>query len=244
MKILRLIGIVYLGALAGLSSEALAESGSLPLRSDRTSGSAPGVANLPANPDKPALQHRNPRYLVQRSDILEISFTFTPEYNRTVTVQPDGYISLRDLPDLHVEGKTTPEVAELIKSSYAKILHNPAVTVELKEFEKPYFIAGGQMAKPGKYDLRGETTLTQAVAMAGGFTEKSKHSQVLLFRRASNDWVEARLFDVKQMLAQADLREDPILQPGDMIFVPQNALSKIAPYIPRVNLGIYANPMW
>jgi polysaccharide export outer membrane protein len=100
------------------------------------------------------------------------------------------------------------------------------------------------MAKPGKYDLRGETTLTQAVAMAGGFTEKSKHSQVLLFRRASNDWVEARKFDVKQMLAQADLREDPILQPGDMIFVPQNALSKIAPYIPRVNLGIYANPMW
>ena len=240
MKVLRFIAMVYLGALAGLTSQALAESGS-PAASDRTSGREAGVANLPASADKPALQQRNPRYLVQRSDVLEISFTFTPEYNRTVTVQPDGYISLRDLPDLHVEGKTTPEVAELIKSAYAKILHNPAVTVELKDFEKPYFIAGGQMGKPGKYDLRGETTLTQAVAMAGGFTEKSKHSQVLLFRRASNDWVEARKFDVKQMMTQADLREDPILQPGDMIFVPQNALSKISPYIPRVNLGFYMN---
>jgi polysaccharide export outer membrane protein len=205
------------------------------------SASAAAVAAFVNSLDRPALQQRNPRYIVQKGDALDISFTFTPEYNRTVTVQPDGYVNLSGIPDVRLEGKTTPEIVELLKAAYAKILHDPAITVELKDFEKPYFIAGGQLGKPGKFDMRGETTLTQAVAIAGGFTEKSKHSQVLLFRRASNAWVEAKQFDLKKMLRDGNLTEDPLLHPGDMIFVPQNALSKIAPYIPRVNLGIYAS---
>ena len=190
---------------------------------------------------QPVLQQRHPRYQVQPGDVLEIAFTFTPEYNRTVTVQPDGYINLRDLPDMLVVGKTTPELREMIRRAYSRILHDPVIMIELKEFEKPYFIAGGQVGKPGKYDLRGDTTVVQAVAIAGGFNETSKHSQVLLFRRLDNDWVEAKKLDVKEMLHTANLREDLHLRPGDMIFVPKNTLSKVAPYIPRVNLGFYLN---
>jgi hypothetical protein len=52
-------------------------------------------------------------------------------------------------------------------------LHNPIINVVLKDFEKPYFIAGGQVAHPGKFDLRDDTTLTEAIAIAGGFTGKA-----------------------------------------------------------------------
>ncbi len=215
-------------------------------------GSAQEASSSPqataANPDnipviqgtgRTVLQQRHPRYQIQPGDVLEITFTFTPEFNRTVTVQPDGYINLRDLPDKHVVGKTTPELREMIQQAYSRILHDPVVTVELKEFEKPYFIAGGQVVKPGKYDLRGDTTVVQAIAIAGGFNETSKHSQVLLFRRLDNDWVESKKLDLKEMLKTADLREDLHLRPGDLIFIPKNTISKIAPYIPRVNLGAY-----
>ncbi|HVN79516.1 MAG TPA: polysaccharide biosynthesis/export family protein [Terriglobia bacterium] len=190
---------------------------------------------------QPVLQQRHPRYQVQPGDVLDISFTFTPEYNRTVTVQPDGYINLRDLPDMLVVGKTTPELREMIRQAYARVLHDPVITLELKEFEKPYFIAGGQVGKPGKYDLLGDTTVVQAIAIAGGFNETSKHSQVLLFRRLDNDWVEAKKVDVKEMLHTANLREDLHLRPGDMIFVPKNTISKLEPYIPKFNLGLYLN---
>jgi polysaccharide export outer membrane protein len=90
--------------------------------------------------------------------------------------------------------------------------------------------------------LRGDTTVTQAVAIAGGFNENSKHSQVLLFRRASNDWVEVRKLNVKRMLQTANLSEDPNLRPGDMLFVPKNAVSKIKRLIPASALGMYYNP--
>src|ERR1700678_1465971 len=136
-----------------------------------------------AGPDRPALQHRDtPRYRLCASDVIALTFAQTPEFNQTVNVQPDGYVSLAGVGDVHLEGLTSQESIVAIKAAYEPILHAPLVTLELKDFNKPYFIVGGHVFKPGKFDLRGDTTATQAVAMAGGFMESAKHSQVLLFR--------------------------------------------------------------
>jgi polysaccharide export outer membrane protein len=144
--------------------------------------------------------------------------------------------------DLPAAGQTLPELTESIKTAYSKILQDPEITVDPKDFEKPYFTVGGQVGKPGKFDWRADVTLTQAIAIAGGFTDASKHSQVLLFRRVSDQWTEARIINVKKMLSSRDLQEDPDLKPGDMLFVPKNALSKIKPFLPTTSAGIYANP--
>ena len=57
-----------------------------------------------------------------------------------------------------------------------------------------------RVGHPGKYTLRGETTVTfkEGLALAGGLTEKSKHSQVVLFRRVSSQWTEAKVMNVKR----------------------------------------------
>lgn len=190
----------------------------------------------------PGLHKRNWRYTINPSDSLELTFQITPEFNQTVTVQPDGYITLREVGDIKAAGNTLPELTDAIKAAYSKILHDPIITVDPKDFEKPYFVVGGQVGKPGKFDYRGDVTLTEAIAMAGGFTDASKHSQVLLFRRVSDQWTEARIINVKKMLSSRDLQEDPDLQPGDMLFVPKNALSKIKPFLPTSSVGLYANP--
>jgi len=181
---------------------------------------------------QPLLQQRNPRYQLETDDTLLLSFEFTPDFNQTITVQPDGYITLRGIGDVHVEGYTVPQLTELLRASYSKILEEPAIAVVLKDFEKPYFVAGGQVGHPGKYELRGDFTVTQAIAMAGGFLTTAKHSQVLLFRRASADWMEARVLNVKKMFSDGNLSEDVHLQPGDMIFVPQNRISKVERFLP------------
>ncbi len=190
----------------------------------------------------PELHHRNPRYQLVKDDVLQLNFALTPEFNQTVTVQPDGFITLLGVGDLHVEGQTVPDVTESIRAAYAKTLHNAILTVRLTEFEKPYFVAGGEVGHPGKFELRGDTTMTEAVAIAGGFTESSKHSQVWLFRRVSNDWVETRQFDLKKMLKSGNLREDAHLRPGDMLYVPRNTYSKIKRFIPVATLGTFFNP--
>jgi polysaccharide export outer membrane protein len=187
---------------------------------------------------RPVAAERFPRYLLRASDVLQITFPISPEYDQTVTVQPDGYISLRGVGDLYIAGKSLPELTEGLRKVYEPFLHQPVINVELKDFEKPYFIAGGEFGHPGKYELRGDTTVTEAVAIAGGFTDKAKHSQVVLFRRAPGGWAEAKRLDVKQMLASRDLSEDPHLRPGDLIYVPKNTLSKIKQFIPNTGLGM------
>jgi polysaccharide export outer membrane protein len=180
---------------------------------------------------EPTLQQHNPRYRLCLGDTVEIKFRFTPEFDQSVIVQPDGFISLRDISDLHVAGKTVPEVTEILLKRYSRILHDPLLTIVLKDFEKPYFIANGEVGRPGKYDLRGDTTVLEAVGVAGGFNERSKHSQVLLFRRVSGQWTPVKILDIKAMLSSGNLSEDPRLHPGDMIYVPKNTASKAQPWL-------------
>jgi polysaccharide export outer membrane protein len=197
------------------------------------------VANSATTPAVPQLQARYPRYKIGSGDSFDVSFELSPEFNQTVTVQPDGFITLRGVGDVNVAGQNVPELTQTLKNAYSKILNDPQIVIMLKDFEKPYFIADGQVGRPGKYDLRGDVTVTAAVAMAGGFTEAAKHSQVLLFRRVSDEWMEAKIINVKKMLKDGDLHEDLHLHPGDMIVVPKNTISKLQRYIPSSSMGAF-----
>lgn len=189
----------------------------------------------------PKFQERQPRYQVEPGDSLDLTFAPSAEYNQTVIVQPDGYITLREAGDLYVRGKTIPELRQAVTEAYSKILHEPEITVLLKDFDKPHFTATGQVGRPGRYELRADTTVSEALAIAGGLTEKAKHSQVLLFRRVTNDWVEAKMVDVKAVYS-GRITEDIHLRPGDLLFVPQNRISKIKPFLPVWALSTYMSP--
>lgn len=192
----------------------------------------------PASTTPPGFSEHNPRYLLRSGDVMELSFEFSPEFNQSVTVQPDGFINLRDIGDVHVAGQSVPQVRETIKSAYSKVLKDPVIAVVLRDFERPYFIAAGEVGKPGKYELRGDTTLTEAVAIAGGFDENSKHSRVILYHKVSNEWMEGKVVDVKKMMASRNLAEDIHLSPGDMVFVPKNNYSKFKRFIPSPGVGM------
>jgi len=201
-------------------------------------------ANATTDQQRPALHQRYPRYRIRSSDVIDLSFRFTPEFNQEVTVQPDGYIQARGLPnDVYVQGLTVAEMMTALQKAYSNILNEPDISVTLKDFDRPYFVAGGLVGKPGKYDLRGTTTATQAVAMAGGFADGAKNSQVVLFRKAnSDDWMEVKVLNLKEVLKGKNLNEDTVLQPGDMLYVPKSTWSKIEKFLPRSSLGAYFSP--
>jgi len=188
----------------------------------------------------PQFQPRDPRYRIAASDAFDLTFPLSPEYNQLgVTVQPDGFVTLYSVGDMKVQGQTVPELTQTVRTAYGKILHDPIVSIVLKDFNKPYFIADGQVGHPGKYDLREETTLSQAVAIAGGFTEDAKHSQVILVHRVSDQYVSTQVFDLKKMEAKGELREDPYIHPGDQILVPKSRSSKLKSWMPSYGVGGY-----
>ena len=225
--------IFLCGAVLGLSAVGSAPGQAHP--AEQAAGSSAAVSHDAGT----TLHERYPRYRLRKGDSFDLDLEFSPEFNQTVLVQPDGYITLKGVGSLHAEGQTISELTESIKTAYSKILRDPVIVISPKDFEKPYFIASGQVERPGKYELRSDLTITEAVALAGGFTEKSKHSQVVLFRPAPQGGYEAKLINIKKLLKDRDLSEDIQVQPGDFVYVPQNALSKIRPFLPSSSMGAF-----
>ncbi|HYM77014.1 MAG TPA: polysaccharide biosynthesis/export family protein [Candidatus Dormibacteraeota bacterium] len=205
----------------------------------RSTAAKPGRADGLGNPLLGGERH--PLYRLHPSDVVEVTFTVAPEFNQTLTVQPDGYVTLKEAGQVQAQGLSVLEFGEAVQKAYTGYLHEPQAAVALKDFERPYFVVGGEVGKPGKYELRSDTTVAEAVEIAGGLTQQAKHSQVVLFRRVNDDLVEARLLNLKKMLKQNSLKEDAHLRPGDMVYVPQNEISKIARFLSRPSVSMYMN---
>jgi polysaccharide export outer membrane protein len=231
--------LLFAGLLTALWPVAFAQ---LAAEAGATNSSAADGSRGPKNGSPALTGARHPLYRLRQSDVVAIKFTLSPEFDQNVTVLPDGFVSLKNAGDLYAEGLTISELREAVKGAYAPILHDPEVSVVLADYERPFFVVGGQVGRPGKYELRSPTTTAEAIAVAGGFTEQAKHSQVVLFRRISEEIVETHLLNLKSMLASRDLDEDIELKPGDMLFIPQNRISKIRKFLPVANLSTFFTP--
>ncbi len=199
----------------------------------------PGAADGTGNPRLGG--ERRPLYRLNYSDVVALSFALSPEYDQILTIQPDGYVTLKDAPPVFAQGLTLEEFRQAVLDAYTGYLHDPQVAAALKDFDHPYFVAGGEVGKPGKYELRSQTNIVEAVEIAGGFTHEAKHSQVLLFHHVNDHLIEAHVYDLKKMLKQRSLGEAAQLRPGDLVVVPRSAVSKIEPFLTKPSLGMYVS---
>ena len=182
------------------------------------------------------------RYRLQPGDVIEVQFRYSPEFNQTVTVQPDGYISLEIGGDLKVAGLTVEETRRLILRKAGARLQDPVATVLLKEFQKPYFVVAGEVTQPGKIEMRERVTAIQAIMLAGGMKEGARSSQVIVFRKINSDMAEVKLLNLKSIKRTGDLENDLTLQPGDMVFVPRDKISKIERFMKLASVVAFMAP--
>jgi polysaccharide export outer membrane protein len=184
------------------------------------------------------------RYRLQPGDVLEIQFRYTPEFNQTVTVQPDGYVSLEITGDLKIAGFTLEQTRAAILRQASQRLQDPVVSIMLKEFQKPYFVVAGEVAQPGKIEMREKVTALQAIMLAGGMKETAKSSQVVVFRKINSDTAEVKLLNLKSIKQTADLENDLTLQAGDMVYVPRDKLSKVERFMKLVSVAAFLAPRY
>ena len=179
------------------------------------------------------------RYRLQPGDVLEVQYRYSPDFNQTVTVQPDGYVSLEIGGDLKVAGLTIEQTRQAILRKASTRLQDPVATIVLKEFQKPYFVVSGEVNTPGKIEMREKVTALQAIMLAGGMKETAKSSQVVVFRRINSDTAEVRVLNLKSIRRTSDLENDLTLQPGDMVYVPRDKLSKLERFMKLASVAAF-----
>ncbi|MGZ5484060.1 MAG: polysaccharide biosynthesis/export family protein [Pyrinomonadaceae bacterium] len=185
------------------------------------------------------------RYRLQPGDVFEIQYRYSPEFNQTVTVQPDGYVSLEIGGDLKVAGLTIEQTRQAILRRASARLREPVATIVLKEFQRPYFVIAGEVAQPGKIEMRERVTAIQAIMLAGGMKETARSSQVVVFRGInSSDMAEVKLLNLKSIRRTSDLENDITLQPGDMVYVPRDKISKIERFMKLASVAAFMTPIF
>ena len=187
------------------------------------------------------LKTRDQAYRIQPSDQILLSYRYTPEYDESLTVQPDGNTSIKLIGSVKIGGLTLEEAQARILEQLKTRLNDPEISLTLTDFVKPSYTVIGQVTAPGKFEMHGTITAIEAIAMAGGFKDSAKHSQVILFRETDTDMAKTRILNIKKLMdpKHPELEEDVILEPGDLLIIPKNRVSKIADYVHWVSVGSY-----
>ena len=186
--------------------------------------------------------HQRPSYVLHTGDVFSLDYRFTPEFNQTVTVQPDGYVYLNIVGNMKVGGLTVNQIHDQIVNLASSRLNQPDLTIMLKEFQHPFVVVAGEVIQPGKFELRENTTALQAVMLAGGFKDSARDTKVFLFRRINGDTAEVKQLDLHNIRNTSDLERDSELMPGDMLLVTRNKMEHMSRFMKATNLGVYFNP--
>lgn len=166
-------------------------------------------------------------YKIQPGDKLSLKFFSNPELNEvSIVVRPDGFINPQLINEIRAGGRTVSDLKAELEKEYNEVLLTPMITVSIIDFVAPHIFVGGQINKPGRYELRDAKTLVQAVFLAGGFTSDARRSMVIHARPdGKGDWV-IRTANVMNILNQKGTDRDLQLQDGDYVFVPDSKISQ------------------
>jgi len=173
-------------------------------------------------------------YRLGFGDVLDLKFLGSSEYNETVTVRPDGKISLQGIGEVDVLGLTPSELDTVLTQEYAKILVNPNVAVIVKNFGGQRVFVAGEVEKPGAYDITKGMTLLRAIAGAGGHKKTAKLGSVILIRLDDDKRAEATKVDLSLHSMSQTLSRDIPVQANDIIYVPRTIIADIDAFMSQI----------
>jgi len=171
-----------------------------------------------APPPPQAVSQAGQEYRMGPEDVLRISVWENKELTLDLVVRPDGKISMPLIQDVVAEGQTAMELGNTIHQRLLTFIKEPQVSVIVLQVNAPKYFVIGNVAKPGTYSLRSETSVLQALALAGGFTQFASPKNIKLIRNAAGKQ-EVGKVNYNNMIVEGG-EGNYILKSGDTIVVP------------------------
>jgi polysaccharide biosynthesis/export protein len=179
---------------------------------------SPGGTGVDDKKQPPQPPPNADEYRLGPGDKLRIEVYKDPQLSQSVQIRPDGKITLPLVGDVDASGQTPMELRDQLTKSLKEFMNNPTVTVIVVEAIASQVVVMGEVSHPGSVQLHGPTTILQAIAMAGGFKEFAKKSDIRVLRTAANGSTQTLRFNYKDVLT-GDAK--PImLRSGDTVIVP------------------------
>jgi Periplasmic protein involved in polysaccharide export len=158
-------------------------------------------------------------YVIGSGDSISIQVWKEPTMSGTVTVRPDGYVTLPLLNEIQIVGLTTGQLRKLLEQKYKEFTTDPFVTISVGGITSAeVFLIGPGTGKNGAFQLRGNETILQLITRTGGLGIFADRSNIRLVRREGSKITEYTIdYDA---IIKGDLKQDLLLRPGDRIIIP------------------------
>ncbi|MBK9966180.1 MAG: polysaccharide biosynthesis/export family protein [Holophagales bacterium] len=173
----------------------------------------------------------SPEYRLQAGDVLEIKHFYTPELNETLSIRPDGRISLPIAGEVEAAGQTPAGLRDVLSERYARTLRDREVAVVVKEFAGRRIYVGGEVHTPGVIRPPGSITALQAILEAGGAKSSAKLETVVILRNQGTPEPLFMTLDLRDRSNRGASRNDVVLLPSDIVFVPKTSVAHLAQFI-------------
>lgn len=183
-----------------------------------------GAASAMASQQTPAEERPvavSNRYRIGPGDVLQIDVWKEPDASvPSVTVRPDGTISLPILGEIRIAGMMTVDLQKLLCDRYGEVIRGARVTVMVREInsQKVYLI--GEVRREGPLRIMAPLTVLQALAEAGGLTDYARRKKIYILRLVG-DQRAILPFDYEAVLRGEKIEQNIVLQPGDTVVIPR-----------------------
>jgi polysaccharide export outer membrane protein len=178
-----------------------------------TSGSASPVTSVGGSAPMPS------DYVIGPGDLLQVSVWKNETLSRVTPVRPDGKISMPLLHDVQASGLTAMQLRDKIANALGEFLPNPEVSVSVNEVRSMRISVLGEVQRPGVIELRGATTILEALALAGGFRDFASPSKITIIRNDENGKTQKIKFNYNRAVGNSG-EENLVLKSGDVVVVP------------------------
>ncbi|PYN40472.1 MAG: hypothetical protein DMD95_21740 [Candidatus Rokuibacteriota bacterium] len=155
-------------------------------------------------------------YRIGPEDTLQISVWKNDAMSRAVPVRPDGKISLPLLNDVQAAGLTALELRDVLTKKLAEYMPSPEVSVIVTDVRSFKVSVIGEVARPGRYELKSWTTVLDVLAMAGGFTQFASRSRIVILQ-PDGKTMKRIPFNYNKIAGE---QENFYLRNGDIVLVP------------------------
>jgi polysaccharide export outer membrane protein len=158
--------------------------------------------------------------------VLEVVVPTHEGFNASLTVEPDGRVYYPFVGEIMVTGLTVPELAARIRKGLEKQLREPQVTISVREVRpglNSRVTVTGAVHTPSAVELREGWRVSDAVAAAGGPTEKADLKRVTFWHNGKPETL-----DLSALLVDGRLERNPPLGPGDVLIFPDRARCTIS----------------
>ena len=174
-----------------------------------TPAAGAALANTPSKADA--------AYVLGAEDVIEVSVLGQDEFKARGRIRADGTIVLPLIGSMNAAGRTPIQLSDDIakKLQSGGFYSRPMVNVEIASYASRYVIVLGEFAQPGLLPVDRPYRVSEIVARAGGI--KPSGANHVILRRADGGTELKLPFD---QLATGGDAQDPLVQPGDKVFVP------------------------